>query len=202
MFKIALSLLAVVSLSACGGSAISNALGGARIQVPAPTPPPAGLTPTEITSPAGGGFTFGISSGGSNLGGVINAGAQGYAQLLPTTVNQPPLTGGTVMNGTYSLDSLTLVPPGSPPDPSDVQLRNQPISLTASFTDKTLTGTAGSLAVNTTITNGILGGTVTYNGVSTSNMQGVISDDRAIGAFVIQSNTEGVIVAGGFDVSE
>lgn len=187
MKSVFVAVSAILLVCACGGT---NGTGATTITIPTPPAPPTGLVPTQVVSPEGGGFSFGVLSDGMTTG-------QGYAQLLQTSFEAPPESGTATLDGTYSL-SLVALNGGLTVRPS-VGVNEAPLTLTADFGAGTLSGTDGTFTVDGTIASGLLTGSVTFQDVTTNQFRGVVGEDRAIGAFT--GTTTSVILAGGFDVS-
>lgn len=186
--------VAATLLTACGGTSVGGGVlsssSASVIEVPTPPTPPDGLSPTNVVSSDGGGFTFGVLSDGFSS-------AQGYAQLLPVTVAAPPTTGSAVLEGTYSLSMVPLNPGFTTRQPVEVDAA--PITLAVDFADGTLTGTDGDFSVDGTVSDGLLSGSVTFMGMSGEQLSGVVGRDRATGTFIGTAPDQ--ILAGGFDVS-
>ncbi|MDX8355500.1 hypothetical protein [Cognatiyoonia sp. IB215182] len=70
------------------------------------------------------------------------------------------------------------------------------IELTATFNSGRVTGSADGLEVNGTFSGNVtaMGGTVTFDGV-TANMEGVVGQDRVVGAFA-GDDADGILIGG------
>ncbi|WP_411889375.1 hypothetical protein [Yoonia sp. SDW83-1] len=112
----------------------------------------------------------------------------GVAGFAPTSVPGAEVDTGTVgYTGTYQLAYIG----------NTEQTQSGDITLTATFTGRTFTGEADGLIVNGTYGGAggtELGGEVSFGGV-TATLDGVVGQDRVVGAFA--GNTTGAVLVGG-----
>ncbi|MEM6497471.1 MAG: hypothetical protein AAF709_12185, partial [Pseudomonadota bacterium] len=110
----------------------------------------------------------------------------GVAGIVPTTDPGPlPTTATATYTGRYQLAYASQ---------SRVEGRDGQITLKADFEDGELTGSAGLLEIEGTITGQIVGGTASYRDVE-AEMFGLIGSERAVTAFA-GDNDRAMLVGG------
>jgi len=81
-------------------------------------------------------------------------------------------------------------------DRDEIEKGRGEITLNADFDDGELTGRAGGLEIDGTVTGQIIGGSATYRGVD-ADLTGLIGSQRAVGAFAGDSSD--ALLVGGFN---
>lgn len=161
-----------------------------------------GVSSTSTNVRSGSDFSSVTSNGYAYAAGAVkDEGFQAYAGIASgASVSPPPVTGSATLTGTFEVATVTTIFKNGDNLNGFSSFDSGPLSLSANFDAKTLTGTGSGtreLEINGTFSGDKLSGTAIYNDVS-GPLTGLIGSNEAIGVF--HGNSDSDIHAGGFIV--